>query len=250
MSSPISKILPAMNPRSENFPALRSFLSHLDELRSRLIKSLFVFILTSSVCYSFAENFLRSIIKPVRQVVFTSPAEGFVAVVSVTLFLGFVTAAPFIAFQLWAFISEALSVTEKKYVLIFGPLSLFLFFAGIAFGYFLIVPISLGFLLSYSSSWMVPMIRISEYISFIGNFVLAFGIVFELPLVLVFLAKIGIASPEFLRQKRRYAIVFIFILSAILTPPDCASLFLMAIPLVGLYELGIFLAQMVYRERL
>ena len=93
------------------------------------------------------------------------------------------------------------------------------------------------------------MIRVNDYISFVGSFVLAFGIVFELPLVLVFLARIGIASPEFLRQKRRYAIVFIFIISAILTPPDVASQLLMAVPLVGLYELGIILSKFAYQEK-
>ena len=94
------------------------------------------------------------------------------------------------------------------------------------------------------------MITVSHYISFVGNFVLAFGIVFELPLIVVFLAIIGVASPEFLRQKRKYAIVLIFIVSAILTPPDWMSQLLMAVPLVVLYEIGILLCALVYKEKL
>ena len=234
-----------MNPPQKDL----SFLGHLEELRSRLIKSLLAVTATSLFSYAFAGEFLKFLIKPVGQLIFTSPAEGFLATINVTLWGGVILAFPLILYQFWAFVSEALTESERKYVRIFGPLSLILFLAGIAFGYFVMVPISLSFLLSFSSAWLVPMIRASEYLSFVGSFALAFGIVFELPLILVFLTKIGIASPEFLRQKRRYAIVFIFILSAILTPPDCASQFLMAIPLLVLYELGIVLSKVIYRSR-
>ena len=227
-----------------------SFLGHLEALRARILKSLLAVVAASVISYGFAPSFLNFLIRPVGHLVFTSPAEAFLATINVTLWGGVILAFPFILYQFWAFVSEALTESERKYVRTFGPLSLVLFLAGIIFGYFVIVPISLSFLLSFSSTWLVPMIRASEYLSFVGSFVLAFGVVFELPLILVFLTKIGIASPEFLRQKRRYAIVFIFILSAILTPPDCASQFLMAIPLLVLYELGIVLSKMFYRPKL
>ena len=230
-------------------PKDRSFLGHLEELRARIIKSLLAVAVTSSLSYSFSTPFLQFLIRPVGHLVFTSPSEGFLAVVNVTLWGGVIMAMPVILYQFWAFVGEALREAERKYVRIFGPLSLILFLAGIVFGYFVIVPISLNFLLSFQSPQLVPMIRASEYLSFVGSLVLAFGVVFELPLILVFLTKIGIASPEFLRQKRRYAIVFIFILSAILTPPDCASQFLMAIPLLVLYELGVVLSKVIYRPR-
>ncbi|HLD70180.1 MAG TPA: twin-arginine translocase subunit TatC [Candidatus Omnitrophota bacterium] len=235
-----------MNAPQKDIP----FLGHLEELRSRLIKSLFVLALTSIFSCVFADEFLKLLIKPVGHLVFTSPAEGFLATLNVTLWGGVILAFPFILYQFWAFVSQALTEPERKYVRIFGPFSLILFLGGIVFGYFVMVPISLRFLLGFSSASLVPMIRASEYLSFVGSFVLAFGVVFELPLILVFLAKIGIASPEFLRQQRRYAIVFIFILSAILTPPDCASQLLMAAPLLVLYELGILLSRAVYRPKL
>ena len=235
-----------MNTPQKDF----SFLGHLEELRVRLIKSLLVLTLTSFFSCVFAGELLKLLIKPVGHLVFTSPSEAFLATFHVTLFSGVILAFPFILYQFWAFASEALRESERKYVRIFGPLSLILFLSGIIFGYFVMVPISLNFLLSFSSASLVPMIRASEYLSFVGSFVLAFGVVFELPLILVFLAKIGIASPEFLRHNRRTAIVFIFIISAILTPPDCASQLLMAVPLLVLYELGILLSKMTYRPKL
>ncbi len=227
-----------------------SFLGHLEELRARLIKSLLTLTLTSVFSCVFANEFLKFIIKPVGHLIFTSPSEAFLATFNVTLWCGVILAFPFILYQFWAFVHEALTESERRYVRIFGPFSLILFLSGIVFGYFVMVPISLSFLLSFSSAWLVPMIRASEYLSFVGSFVLAFGVVFELPLILVFLAKIGVASPEFLRHNRRYAVVFIFIISAILTPPDCASQFLMAVPLLVLYELGILLSKITYRPRL
>jgi sec-independent protein translocase protein TatC len=119
----------------------------------------------------------------------------------------------------------------------------------VAFAFFVIVPIALKFLLSFSSTYVVPMISIKSYIGFVGNFVLAFGIVFELPLVLVFLVKIGIATPAFLRNYRRHAILAILVLSAILTPPDVISQLLMAVPLIVLYELGVLFSVMAYRGK-
>lgn len=226
-----------------------SFLGHLEELRSRILKSLLAVALTSVFSYAYADPLLKFLIKPVGHLVFTSPAEAFLATINVTVWGGVILAFPFILYQFWSFVYEALTESERKYVRIFGPFSLILFLSGIVFGYFVMAPISLRFLLSFSSASLVPMIRASEYLSFVGSFVLAFGVVFELPLILIFLVKIGIASPEFLRQKRRYAIVVIFILSAILTPPDCVSQFLMAVPLLVLYELGILLARIIYRPR-
>lgn len=226
-----------------------SFLGHLEELRSRILKSLLAVTLTSVFSYAYADPLLKFLIKPVGHLVFTSPAEAFLVTINVTVWGGVTLSFPFILYQFWAFISEALTISERKYVRMFGPLSFILFMGGIIFGYFAIVPISLHFLMNFSSPWLVPMIRASEYLSFVGSLVLASGIIFELPLILIFLVKIGVASPEFLRQKRRYAIVVIFILSAILTPPDCASQFLIAVPLLVLYELGILLARIIYRPR-
>ena len=231
-----------MNTGNKHLP----FLEHLEELRSRIIKSLLAVTVCAVVAYEFSSDVLRHLIHPVGNLIFTSPPDAFLAIVNVTLFSALLLAFPFLGYQIWAFIATALTPAERRYVFIFAPISLILFLIGALFGYVFIVPISLKFLLSFSRPWLTPMIAVNQYISFVGTFVLSFGIVFELPLMVVFLTKIGIASPEFLRQKRKYAVVFIFIVSAILTPPDCMSQLLMAIPLVILYELGIFLCKMIY----
>jgi len=133
-------------------------------------------------------------------------------------------------------------------VRIFGPCSLFLFFLGGIFAYFVIIPISIHFLLSFSTPSIVPMITIKSYVSFVVTMLLAFGVVFELPLVLMFLTKIGVATPAFLVQKRKYAVVIILIVSAFITPPDCVTQILMALPLIVLYEAGIIISKITYRK--
>ena len=235
-----------MNQKNKYLP----FLEHLEELRGRIIRSLAAVVVCALLAYNFSSAVLKFLIQPVGQLVFTSPAEAFLATIQVTIFLALLLAFPFLGYEIWAFAAGALTQSERRYVFIFAPFSLILFLAGVTFGYLVIVPISLKFLLSFSSPALIPMITVSHYISFVGNFVLAFGIVFELPLIVVFLAVIGVASPEFLRQKRKYAIVLIFIVSAVLTPPDWMSQLLMAVPLVILYEIGILLCALVYKEKL
>ena len=226
-----------------------TLIDHLDELRGRVVQFLCVYVVCCFFTYTLTASLLPYIIRPVRMVVFNAPGEAFSAYMILTLLGGFIISLPFFLYQLWAFAWQALTDKERKYILLFGPLSFFFFIVGIAFAFFVVVPIALKFLLSFSSEFVVPMISIKSYISFVGNFVLAFGIVFELPLVLVFLVKIGIATPAFLRQYRRHAIMAILILSAILTPPDVVSQLFMAIPLVVLYELGVLFSVVAYGKK-
>ena len=137
---------------------------------------------------------------------------------------------------------------ERKYIFLLAPFSLLFFLAGGLFAYFIMIPVSLRFLLSFSSDFIVPMITIKNYISFVGMMILAFGAVFELPMVLVFLTKIGIVTPQFLAEKRRHAIVFILIVSALLTPPDAVTQIIMSVPLVVLYEIGIMACRLTRRS--
>ncbi len=220
-----------------------SFFSHLEELRDRLLKALGAFALGTTMAWNFIDPVIGFVVRPVGRIIFTSPEDAFNARMTLSMLGGFLLALPVILYQLWQFISLGLTAQEKKCVKIFGPLSLGFFFAGTAFGYFVMPPISLNFLMSFSSAWMVPMITVDKYISFVGTIVLSSGVTFELPLLLAFLARIGIATPQFLRQKRRYAIVIILIVAAILTPPDVVSQIILTIPLLILYELGIFFSQ-------
>ncbi len=228
---------------------LRPFFDHLEELRFRLIRSLVVFVLVCFAVSSWVNGLLQFLMKPVGRLVFTAPAEGFLAYLTINCFLAFLVSLPYLLFELWGFVSAALSDEEKKSVVIFAPLSLIFFLSGVAFGYFIVIPLMFSFFLSFSSESMVPMITVKQYISFMASFCLSFGIIFELPLVFVFLTKIGIATPDFLIQKRRHAIVAIFVVSALLTPPDYVSQLLMALPMMALYEIGILLSKMVYRPR-
>jgi sec-independent protein translocase protein TatC len=225
-----------------------TFWEHLDELRSRLVKIIITICCACIASYSFVDPLLSYLIKPVGHVAFTSPADAFVAKVLLTIVLGILLSSPIVVYQIWKFIATGLREAERRYIKIFGPLSLIFFLCGAAFGYFVAIPISLNFLLGFATDQIVPMITINNYISYIGSLVIAFGVVFEMPLVLMFLAKIGIATPEFLIQKRRYSIVLIFIVSAIFTPPDVVSQMVMAVPLLILYELGIVFAKLATKE--
>ncbi len=232
-----------MNSRSALFWA------HLDELRSRTLKSLAVFIAACAVSFYCVPQVLPWIIKPAGRLVFTAPAEGFSATVTLTVVMGFILSFPFVLYQLWAFVRGALKPEERILVLVFAPLSLLFFIFGVAFAFWAAIPLSYNFLMGFSSEYLVPMISVGNYLSFVGNMVMVFGLTFELPLVLAFLASIGIATPEFLRQKRRHAVMIILIVAAVLTPPDIVSQVLLALPLVFLYEVGIVLVRVCYRKK-
>ena len=173
----------------------RSFFAHLHELRGRLLKVLAALALCSCVMYAFLDPLLRFLLKPVGRLVFTSPEEAFNARMMLAVMGGFLLSLPYTVFQIWRFVASALTPQEKKYVKIFGPLSLCFFIFGVLFGYFVILPVSFNFLLGFASPWMVPMITVDKYISFVGTIIFASGFTFELPLIIAFLARIGIATP-------------------------------------------------------
>ena len=221
---------------------------HLDELRRRVLKSFLAVAIGAVISFIYVDRILEFIIEPVGSLVFTSPADVFIARIFVALVVGVLISLPFVLFQVWQFVSLGLKQDERKYVLLFGPLSVTLFFIGVVFAYLVPIPIALDFLLGFATGNIVPMITVKNYISFVGTMVLAFGVVFELPLVLVFLAKIGIATPEFLIQKRKVAIILIVILSALITPPDVITQIILAVPLIILYELGIWAIKLTIKQ--
>lgn len=225
-----------------------SFWGHLDELRSRLIKAFIAVVIAACLFYPFVDRFLAFLIKPVGKVIFTSPADAFVVRLMLLICGGVVLALPVVIYQLWQFVAAGLKENEKKYIRFFAPASFVLFIAGCVFGYWVIIPMGMKFLLGFSTDSIVPMITLPNYISFIVTLVLAFGLCFQLPLVLMFLAKIGIVTPAFLVQKRKHAVVLILIASAVLTPsPDAVSQILMAGPLLVLYELGVVASRFIRR---
>ena len=226
-----------------------SLIEHLEELRERLIKSIIAVIIAAGVSFRYVKKLLPYLIQPVGKVVFLSPQEALLTHVKLALIGGVILASPVILFQVWQFVSCALKPEEKRWVLIFGPLSLFFFLAGAFFGYRVILPLGLKFLLSFSSPELVPMLSVGRYLPFIFFLVLVFGVVFELPVFLYFLTLTGIVTPSLLRRRRKHAIVLIFILAAIFTPPDVVTQSLLAIPLIFLYEIGIIFSRLAYRRR-
>jgi len=226
-----------------------SFFDHIEELRGRLIKSILSVLVAASLFYLVIDEVFAVIIKPVGKLVFTAPGEAFIARIMLTLFGGLFLALPVILFQVWRFVAAGLKEDEVGYIRFFAPCSFFLFVLGGVFAYFITIPVSIRFLLSFSTDLIVPMITVKSYISFVGTMLLAFGVVFELPLVLMFLTKIGIATPAFLMQKRKYAVVIILIVSAFITPPDFITQLIMAIPLIILYEVGIVASKLTYRNK-
>lgn len=222
---------------------------HLKELRTRIIKSIFFIIFFSLVTYNYKSYILPFLTKPVGKLIFIAPQEAFITQIKVALFGGLFLASPFVLYQIWKFISVALKPKEKKYALIFGIISFVFFILGSIFGFFVIVPIGIKFLLGFATDLVTPEITIGRYISFIGGLTFIFGIIFELPLILMFLTKVGIVTPEFLSKKRRESIVLVIIAAAIFTPPDIITQILMALPLILLYELGIFFSKVGYKKR-
>lgn len=227
---------------------LQPFLIHIDELRMRLIKVALGFIIATLVCYNFVGKILPWVIKPAGKLVFTSPLDGFSAYMTLAGVMGFIVSLPWTVYHVWAFIAGALKPAEKKAVYIFAPLSLVFFLLGVCFSFYIAIPLTYRFLMSFTSDYMQPMITVSNYMGFLANMLIAFGVTFELPLVLAFLAKIGIATPEYLRQKRRHAVMIIFIIATIITPPDIVSQVLLALPLIVLYEVGILLMQLTIKK--
>jgi sec-independent protein translocase protein TatC len=222
---------------------------HLEELRSRILKSAAFIFIISCILYKFVDCILPLLIKPAGKLVFIIPQEAFLTNIKIALWGGLFLSSPFVLYEIWKFVSLGLMPRERRYVLLFGPLSFVFFVLGTVFGYFIIVSVGMKFLLGFASDSITPMLSIGRYISFISGIIFAFGVVFELPVAVLFLTKTGFVTPEFLSKKRRHIIVLIFILAAFLTPPDIVTQCLMALPLLVLYEISIIFSRAVWRKK-
>ena len=227
-----------------------SLTAHLQELRKRLILSFIAVGAGFILCYAFADSIFNILALPLLKVmpaggslIFTSVAEAFFTYMKVAFIAGLILASPFVLYQIWAFVAPGLYQKEKRYVVPFVSLGSLFFAMGILFGYFVAIPFGFKFLLGYASDFIKPMPSMKEYLSFSIKFLLAFGLVFEFPVVLVLLSRIGVIDAKMLARQRKYAILLIFVFAAVMTPPDLISQVLMALPLIGLYELSILLSK-------
>jgi sec-independent protein translocase protein TatC len=225
--------------------------AHLQELRKRLILSFVAIGIGFGACYALSRPLFDILAAPLMQVmpvggslIFTSVAEAFFTYMKVGFIGGLILASPFVLYQIWAFVAPGLYRHEKKYVIPFILLGSFFFALGICFAYYVALPAGYRFLLSYATDFIKPLPSIKEYLSFSIKFLLAFGLVFEFPVVLLILARIGIIDAKAMAKRRRYAILLIFVFAAVVTPPDLISQVLMALPLIALYELSILLAKL------
>ena len=229
-----------------------SLLGHLRELRNRLIKVVIALAITTTLSFVFYDWIFNILTRPTQgtNFIFIDITEMVGTIMKVCLASGIILAIPYITFEVIMFIRPALTAKEKKYVYSIMPWVTLMFAGGVVFGYFILVPPAVNFLLQFGSDIATPQLTIGNYINFITRLLLAVGLVFETPVVTTFLAKIGIVSPKWLASKRKAAIIIIFIAAAILTPTiDPVNQTIMAVPLILLYEISIWLAKLVYREK-
>jgi sec-independent protein translocase protein TatC len=226
------------------------FLSHLEELRKRLIACAIAVGVGFAICYAFSERLYKILVSPLIKImpdgeglIFTKLLEPFFTYLKTGVIAGVMLVAPFLFYQLWLFIAPGLYQHEKKYVIPFVFCSSILFVGGALFGYFIVFPLGFRFFLGFANEYIQAMPSMNDYFSLAVRLLFGFGIVFELPVVIFFLSKIGIVTPELLRKKRKYALLLMFVVGAILTPPDIVSQVMMALPLIILYEVGIIVAK-------
>ena len=240
------------------------FVSHLTELRKRLIHS-FIFLFIFFIgCYFFSENLYAFLVEPFatavkengleRRLIFTALQETFLTYLKVSFFAAFFVTCPFILVQIWKFIAPGLYKHEKVAIIPYLILTPILFFLGGVLVYYLIMPLAIKFFLSFESSGLTTGMpiqleaKVNEYLSLIMKLIFAFGISFQLPVVLSLLARVGIVDAKFLKDRRKYVVVMIFAVAAILTPPDPITQIGLAIPLLILYELSIFSVNIIEKK--
>jgi len=228
-----------------------SFLEHLDELRGVLVQSLIVFVTVSVVLSFFSGTILDFIVRdiPVDKLNFFSPTEAFMARLKMSFVLGAMVSFPFILLKVWQFVSPGLFNNEKRRVYPFVVTSSILFYAGVLFCYIVLIPIVMEFLLGFGTARLNPLISINAYFAFVARLCFTFGLVFQLPIVVLVLSLLGIVTPEMLLRQWRWAVVIIFTIAAILTPPDPASQVLMALPVLVLYLGSVVVARIAVRRR-
>jgi len=236
------------------------FLSHLRELRDRVRNAALFFVAAFIVCWIFSDQIFDWLQAPMRsvwdtktlgdfQVVYTTLTEPFWVGMSIAMWAGIFVASPFIFYQLWKFIAPGLYKRERKIAVLFAGFSALLFITGALFCYQFVLPRIYSFLLSYSDNDQHAMIQMQGYLDLTRSLMLAFGAVFELPLLILFLAMVGLVTHRGLWKFNRWFCVIAFVISAMLTPPDVASQVMLALPMIGLYNISILLAWSVTKKR-
>lgn len=233
-----------------------SLMDHLTELRKRLIRCLIAIAIGFLLCYGFKEVLFLILVAPLQEamgtgtLIFTGLPEAFFTYLKVALLGGFFLAFPYLLTEFWLFVSPGLYQKEKKLLVPIIFLSGVFFISGALFAYFVVFPWGFRFFLGFATESIQALPSMKEYLAFASKMLLAFGLVFEMPLVLTGMAKMGLVTPVFLAKNRKYALLIFFTLAAILTPPDVITQIMMAIPLVLLYEISILGARAFHKKNL
>ncbi len=235
-----------------------SFLDHLEELRKRLLVSLAALGVGFIISYIFSDRIFEVLVMPLKKglppgstLIFTGITEAFMVYVKVAFLGGIIISSPVLIYEIWLFVAPGLYAREKRYVLPLVISTCFLFTAGALFGFFFVFPYAFEYLVKgFATESIRPMPTMAEYFSIIWMLLLGFGLSFELPVVIVFLARLGITSSAMLRKLRRYAILVIAVVSAVITPTtDAFTMLLLMGPLIFLYEVSILLARMFEKKK-
>ncbi|NOY69672.1 MAG: twin-arginine translocase subunit TatC [Deltaproteobacteria bacterium] len=234
----------------------RPLTEHLDELRVRLIRCVIAVLIGFIGAYAFKEKLFAILMKPLLAVmnnngtmIFTGLPEAFFTYLKTSFLAGLILASPVIIYQFWMFIAPGLYKKERLILLPAVILSVFFFAGGALFGYFIVFPFGFRFFLGFATDSIQALPSMREYLAFSSKLLLVFGFVFELPIVITFMARLGLVSVDFLKKNRKYAILIFFIVAAILTPPDVITQAMLAMPLILLYEVSIIGARIFGREK-
>ncbi len=240
---------------AEDLPEM-GLLEHLDELRKRLTRIFIAAFVGLMICYSFAQQIFDYLLRPLKpllpegsHLIFTSLPEGFFTYIKLSAVAGIFLTSPYIFYQLWQFVAPGLYKDERRWLVPIAFFSALFFCSGAVFGYVVVFPLAFEFFMGFTTEIIRPMPALKEYLSFTLKLLIAFGVAFELPLFIFFLARLGMVTSKSLRKFRKYAILLAFIASAVLTPPDVVSQTFMAGPLIILYELGIWVAHFFGKRR-
>ena len=213
---------------------------HLQEFRKRLIICLVVVAIAALACYNYVDDIIALLSGPAGKLYFMNPSEVFFTYMEIALYAGILFTLPVLLYEVWAFVAPALWPEERRAVLVILPTAVILFYVGLVFAYYLVIPAAVTFFMGFATQTLQPMFSLESYLSFILALTLPFGFIFELPLIVVFLAKIGLVTGDFLKGKRKILIVIAFIFAAVVSPTtDIFTQRMIAVPLIVLYEISL-----------
>ena len=226
----------------------QGIIEHLADLRKALLISVVAIFIAAMACYAYSEQLLNIVTMPLRsinqQLIVTGVTEAFFVKLELSFLAGLIIAFPIVSWAIWGFFKPALYPRERKYIYILFPATLILFAAGVLFSYFGILPLVLKFFVYIAGENLQTMFKVDQYVSFVMSFSIPFGIVFELPIIMFFMTKIGIVKPEMLTKNRKYIILAIVVIAGVLTPgPDPISQVMMAVPMYILFEVSIIVSR-------